>query len=102
MYTVPKLKDHSAKALDKAVEKLRAAGVQVGTLFAYCDESGFASHLKQDVLDHAARGPGDEPLDQREHRQHEEEEGPSTDQDPKQGTRAFCFCHKMCLMNELV
>jgi phenylalanyl-tRNA synthetase alpha chain len=25
MYTVPKLKDHSAKALDKAVEKLRAA-----------------------------------------------------------------------------
>ena len=33
-----------------------AAGIQVGTLFAYCDESGFESHLKQDVLDHAARG----------------------------------------------
>jgi nitronate monooxygenase len=33
-----------------------AAGVQVGTLFAFCKESGFAEHLKRDVLDHAARG----------------------------------------------
>jgi nitronate monooxygenase len=27
-----------------------AAGVQVGTLFAYCNESGLADHLKQSVL----------------------------------------------------
>jgi Dioxygenases related to 2-nitropropane dioxygenase len=33
-----------------------AAGIQVGTLFAFCEESGFADHLKRDVLDHAARG----------------------------------------------
>ena len=33
-----------------------AAGVQVGTLFAYCDESGFAPGLKQEVVAHAARG----------------------------------------------
>jgi NAD(P)H-dependent flavin oxidoreductase YrpB (nitropropane dioxygenase family) len=33
-----------------------AAGVQVGTLFAYCEESGFAPELKKDVIDHAARG----------------------------------------------
>jgi NAD(P)H-dependent flavin oxidoreductase YrpB (nitropropane dioxygenase family) len=32
-----------------------ATGVQVGTLFAYCDESGFADELKQDVIEHAAR-----------------------------------------------
>ncbi len=32
-----------------------AAGVQVGTLFAYCEESGFANVLKHDVLSHAAR-----------------------------------------------
>ena len=36
-----------------------AAGVQVGTLFAYCEESGFAPQLKHDVLDHAARGDVD-------------------------------------------
>lgn len=36
-----------------------AAGIQVGTLFAFCDESGFADHLKRDVLDHAARGEVD-------------------------------------------
>ena len=33
-----------------------AAGVQVGTLFAYCEESGFAPELKRDVIAHAARG----------------------------------------------
>jgi NAD(P)H-dependent flavin oxidoreductase YrpB (nitropropane dioxygenase family) len=33
-----------------------AAGIQVGTLFAFCAESGFADHLKRDVLEHAARG----------------------------------------------
>jgi NAD(P)H-dependent flavin oxidoreductase YrpB (nitropropane dioxygenase family) len=36
-----------------------AAGIQVGTLFAFCNESGFADHLKRDVLDHAARGEVD-------------------------------------------
>jgi NAD(P)H-dependent flavin oxidoreductase YrpB (nitropropane dioxygenase family) len=33
-----------------------AAGIQVGTLFAYCQESGLAPELKRSVLDHAARG----------------------------------------------
>jgi NAD(P)H-dependent flavin oxidoreductase YrpB (nitropropane dioxygenase family) len=33
-----------------------AAGVQVGTLFAWCDESAFPAALKQSVLSHAARG----------------------------------------------
>lgn len=33
-----------------------AAGIQVGTLFAYCDESGLAEPLKRSVLAHAARG----------------------------------------------
>ena len=33
-----------------------ATGIQVGTLFAFCEESGYADHLKRDVLDHAARG----------------------------------------------
>ena len=32
-----------------------ATGVQVGTLFAYCEESGFAPELKRDVIEHAAR-----------------------------------------------
>jgi NAD(P)H-dependent flavin oxidoreductase YrpB (nitropropane dioxygenase family) len=36
-----------------------AAGIQVGTLFAFCDESGFAEKFKRDVLDHAARGEVD-------------------------------------------
>lgn len=42
-----------------------AAGVQVGTLFAFCDESGFAEPLKRSVLAYAARGEVDvrtEPL----------------------------------------
>jgi len=33
-----------------------AAGIQVGTLFAYCDESGLADDLKRSVLHHATRG----------------------------------------------
>lgn len=33
-----------------------AAGVQVGTLFAYCEESGLTPELKREVIDHAARG----------------------------------------------
>lgn len=33
-----------------------AVGIQVGTLFAYCDESGVTDALKQEVLYHAARG----------------------------------------------
>jgi NAD(P)H-dependent flavin oxidoreductase YrpB (nitropropane dioxygenase family) len=33
-----------------------AAGVQVGTLFAYCDESGFDAALKHDILASAVRG----------------------------------------------
>lgn len=32
-----------------------ATGIQVGTLFAYCDESGLAPELKTEVLEHAAR-----------------------------------------------
>jgi nitronate monooxygenase len=43
-------------------QRLRAAlaaggaGVQVGTLFACCDESGIAEGLRRAVLEHAARG----------------------------------------------
>ncbi|MCC7141335.1 MAG: nitronate monooxygenase [Candidatus Eisenbacteria bacterium] len=33
-----------------------ASGVQVGTLFAYCEESGLAPALKHSILDHARRG----------------------------------------------
>lgn len=36
-----------------------AAGIQVGTLFAYCDESGLAPELKSSVLQHVARGEVD-------------------------------------------
>ncbi|MEO8945365.1 MAG: nitronate monooxygenase, partial [Gemmatimonadaceae bacterium] len=35
---------------------LGASGIQVGTLFAYCEESGIAQSLKDEVLQHAARG----------------------------------------------
>lgn len=45
----------SPEGLSAALE-IGATGVQVGTLFAYCEESGFASQLKHDVLDHASRG----------------------------------------------
>lgn len=33
-----------------------AAGIQVGTLFAFCDESGFTAEIKASVLHHVARG----------------------------------------------
>jgi NAD(P)H-dependent flavin oxidoreductase YrpB (nitropropane dioxygenase family) len=33
-----------------------AAGIQVGTLFAYCDEAGFSAELKASVLASVARG----------------------------------------------
>lgn len=33
-----------------------AAGIQVGTLFAYCDESGLADNFKNEVLAHVAAG----------------------------------------------
>jgi NAD(P)H-dependent flavin oxidoreductase YrpB (nitropropane dioxygenase family) len=36
-----------------------AAGIQVGTLFAFSDESGFDDHYKRDILDHASRGEVD-------------------------------------------
>ena len=36
-----------------------ATGIQVGTLFAFCDESGLAEDLKRSVLTHAARGAVD-------------------------------------------
>jgi NAD(P)H-dependent flavin oxidoreductase YrpB (nitropropane dioxygenase family) len=36
-----------------------AAGVQVGTLFAYCDESGITDELKQQVLQHVRAGDVD-------------------------------------------
>ncbi len=36
-----------------------AAGIQVGTLFAYADESGLAAEYKRSVLEHAARGEVD-------------------------------------------
>jgi NAD(P)H-dependent flavin oxidoreductase YrpB (nitropropane dioxygenase family) len=36
-----------------------AAGIQVGTLFAFSDESGFDAGLKRDVLDHALRNEVD-------------------------------------------
>jgi NAD(P)H-dependent flavin oxidoreductase YrpB (nitropropane dioxygenase family) len=39
--------------------KVGAAGVQVGTLFAFCEESGLEPGLKQEILDYAARGEVD-------------------------------------------
>ena len=42
-----------------------AAGVQVGTLFAYCDESGFTPDLKRAVLERAAAGDVDVRTDAR-------------------------------------
>ncbi len=33
-----------------------AAGVQVGTLFAFCEESGLADTYKSSILEHASRG----------------------------------------------
>jgi nitronate monooxygenase len=40
----------------RAAQAAGAAGIQVGTLFAYCDESGLAEPLKSSVLASAAAG----------------------------------------------
>jgi len=40
----------------RAAQGRGAAGIQVGTLFAYCDESGLDAGLKRSVLESAARG----------------------------------------------
>jgi NAD(P)H-dependent flavin oxidoreductase YrpB (nitropropane dioxygenase family) len=40
----------------KAAQLAGAAGIQVGTLFAYADESGLAPGFKRDVLTHVASG----------------------------------------------
>ena len=42
-----------------------AAGIQVGTLFAYADESGLTAEYKRSVLEHAARGEVDVMTDPR-------------------------------------
>lgn len=38
------------------VQAAGATGVQVGTLFAYCDESGLTERIRRSVLESAARG----------------------------------------------
>jgi nitronate monooxygenase len=40
----------------RAAQAEGAIGIQVGTLFALCDESGIAAALKQSLIAHAARG----------------------------------------------
>jgi len=39
-----------------AAQAAGAVGIQVGTLFAYCEESGLETDLKHDALDHAISG----------------------------------------------
>ncbi len=48
-----------------AAQAAGAAGIQVGTLFAYADESGLAPPLKHAVLEHVARGEVDVVTDPR-------------------------------------
>jgi NAD(P)H-dependent flavin oxidoreductase YrpB (nitropropane dioxygenase family) len=48
----------SPDSLNAAIA-LGAAGIQVGTLFAFCEESGFADDLKNDVVSRAARNEVD-------------------------------------------
>jgi len=43
----------------RAAKAAGAAGIQVGTLFAFCDESGLDPALRASVLAHAARGEVD-------------------------------------------
>jgi NAD(P)H-dependent flavin oxidoreductase YrpB (nitropropane dioxygenase family) len=43
----------------REARELGAAGIQVGTLFAYCEESGLTEPLKRSVLEHAVRGEVD-------------------------------------------
>jgi NAD(P)H-dependent flavin oxidoreductase YrpB (nitropropane dioxygenase family) len=45
----------SPEGLDAALAA-GAVGIQVGTLFAYCDESGLAESYKRSVLEHALKG----------------------------------------------
>jgi NAD(P)H-dependent flavin oxidoreductase YrpB (nitropropane dioxygenase family) len=45
----------SPEALENAMSQ-GAAGIQVGTLFAYSQESGFEADLKRGILEQAARG----------------------------------------------
>lgn len=40
----------------REAQQAGAAGIQVGTLFAYCDESGLDEELKRSVLKYVARG----------------------------------------------
>ncbi|MCC6407398.1 MAG: nitronate monooxygenase [Planctomycetes bacterium] len=49
----------------RAARAAGAAGIQVGTLFAYCDESGLDADIKRNVLEHAARGDVDVRTDAR-------------------------------------
>jgi NAD(P)H-dependent flavin oxidoreductase YrpB (nitropropane dioxygenase family) len=48
-----------------AARAVGAAGIQVGTLFAFCNESGFADPIKRSILAHAARGEVDVRTDPR-------------------------------------
>ncbi len=43
----------------RAARDAGATGLQVGTLYAFCEESGLAEPLKRSVLAHAARGEVD-------------------------------------------
>jgi NAD(P)H-dependent flavin oxidoreductase YrpB (nitropropane dioxygenase family) len=43
----------------REAQEAGAAGIQVGTLFAYCDESGLRDDLKRSVLEHVVRGQVD-------------------------------------------
>jgi NAD(P)H-dependent flavin oxidoreductase YrpB (nitropropane dioxygenase family) len=49
----------------RAAQEAGAAGIQVGTLFAYADESGLTAEYKRSVLEHAARGEVDVVTDPR-------------------------------------
>ncbi len=54
----------SPEALARA-KAAGAAGIQVGTLFAFCDESGIAASLRRSVLEHARTGELDVRTDAR-------------------------------------
>lgn len=43
----------------RSAQAAGAVGIQVGTLFAYADESGLTAEYKRSVLEHAARGEVD-------------------------------------------
>jgi NAD(P)H-dependent flavin oxidoreductase YrpB (nitropropane dioxygenase family) len=54
----------SPERLEEAIAA-GATGVQVGTLFAYCEESGITEALRRDVLSHVLRGDADVVTDPR-------------------------------------